>query len=115
MANDLSHINKQIQKYTADIDFARRQAVNQRMMADQKGREGSPDGGTYYEHEANRFEQQAEEMENEIDHLETEKERIERHIAELEAQRAHVDREHTDRLAQLDHEITQLRGSSFML
>ena len=112
---DLSHINRQIQKNTADIEYARRQAQNQRMTADQKSRDGDHNGAMYYEQEANRFDREAGELEDANDQLQTAKERTERRIAELEAQRTHINADHTDRLAQIDHELTQLRGTGMML
>ena len=112
---DLSHINKQIQKDTADIDFARRQADNQRMMADQRRHEGNDPGAVYYEQEAERFDQQATDMENEMQDLAAEKERVEKRIAELEGQREDAVRNHTDQLSRIDNELAQLRGSSLML
>lgn len=112
---DLSHINRQIQKNIADIDYARRQVVNQRIEADQKNRDGDHSGGAYHEHEATRFEHQAAELEDVNDQLLTAKERIEQRIAELEGQRAHVDSGHASRLTQIDHELSQLRGTGMML
>ena len=115
MPNDLSHIIKQIQKDTIDIDAARRQAQNQRLMANQRVQEGNPDGAPYYNQEAERLEQHAIELETEIDQLTAQKEQVETQITALEAQRAAVAKEHTDRIAQIDKELAQLRGSSMML
>lgn len=115
MPNDLSHIIKQIQKDTIDIDAARRQAQNQRLMANQRVQEGNPDGAPYYNQEAGRLEQHAIELETEIDQLTAQKEQVETQITALEAQRATVAKEHTDRIAQIDKELAQLRGSSMML
>lgn len=114
MQQDLSHISKQIQKNTAEIDEARRQATNQRLMADQKSRDSGSDA-SYYEQQALRYDQKANDLENEIEQLTTERERLEQRISELEAQREQVSREHTDRLSQIDNELTQLRGSGMML
>lgn len=112
---DLSHINKQIQKNTADITAARRQAQNLRMTADQHNREGDHPAATYYEQQADHFEHEAEQLEDTNDQLQTAKERAEKRIAELEAQRAHVDPQHTSRLNEIDRELSQLRGSGMML
>lgn len=115
MQNDLSHITKQIQKNTASITEARRQAEKQRLLADQMIKEGNDGRISYYEQEATRFDQQAIDLEAEIDQLQTIKARVEKQIADLEAQRATISAEHTDRLAQIDHDIIQLRGSGMML
>ena len=112
---DLHHIDKQIQQDTADIDYARRQADNQRMMADQKYKENDPSGARYYEQEADRFENKADELQNQIDQLQTTKQRINVRIGELEAQRSQISRDHTARLAEIDHELSQLRGSGMMI
>lgn len=115
MANDLSHVTKQIQKDTADIDFARRQAENHRMMADQKREEGNDSAADYYEQESLRFDKQASDMEAEIEQLTTEQTRLETRIAELEGQRQEAVRNHTEKLNKIDSELANLRGSSFML
>lgn len=112
---DLSHINKQLQGHKVDIEYARRQVNNQRMMADQMHRDGDLSRANYYEQEADRFERQATELEDEMDELQTAKERTEKRIAELVDQRGRVNAEHTDRLSQIDRELTQLRGSGMML
>lgn len=112
---DLSHINRQIQKNTADISYARRQVANQRIEADQKNRDGDRSAAMYHEQEATRFEHQAVALEDANEQLLTAKERIEQRIAELVSQRAHVNSDHTSRLAQIDHELAQLRGSGMML
>jgi len=111
---DLSHISKQIQKNTAAIDEARRQAVTQRLMADQKSRDGGSDA-SYYEQQALHYDQKANDLENEIEQLNTERERVEQRISDLQSQRDQVARDHTDRLSQIDNELNQLRGSAFML
>ena len=112
---DLSHIDKQIQKNTVDIEAARHQAENHRMMADQKREEGSDGSAQYYEEEALRFEAQATELEGQIEQLTAEKTRVETRINELEGQRQDAVRNHTEKLSQIDHELANLRGSSFML
>ncbi len=112
---DLSHISKQIQADQAKIDDARRQAVNQRMMADQRTQEGNPNDPAYYEREALRYDQKADELENEIEQLTTERERTEQRIAELEAQKAQISQEHDARIAQIDQELNDLRGSALLL
>lgn len=112
---DLSHISKQIHSDQARIDEARRQADNRRMMADQKRQEGSANSPDYYEQEALRFDQQANELEDEIEQLTTEKERAEQRIADLEAQKAQISQEHNTRIAQIDKELNDLRGSSLLL
>jgi response regulator RpfG family c-di-GMP phosphodiesterase len=112
---DLSHIDRQIHQDTADVDFARRQANNQRMTADQKYRDGDTNGAMYYEKEADRFERKADELEAQIDQLQTNKKRLEQRVQELLEQRSHVDREHAERIAQIDRELAQARGNGMML
>ena len=115
MANngDLSHITRQIQKDTIDAQEARREADNYRLNADQKREDG---GSTaYYENEADRLEQRATEVEEEKEQLQAEKERVEKRIGELEEQRRQAVSEHDSRLNQIDTELANLRGSSFML
>ena len=112
---DLSHINRQIQKNTADIVAARRQAQNQRAVADQHNREGDHSAAAYYEKEATRFDHEADQLENANDQLQAAQQRTEQRIADLERQRAQVSPDHASRLAQLDKELAQLRGSGMML
>lgn len=112
---DVSHIDKQIQKDRVNIDAARAQAENERRIADQRRGEGNDTGATYYEQEADRFEQQAADLEQEVEQLEVQKERVQKRITELEDLRASIDKEHSSRLAQIDQELNDLRGSSFML
>lgn len=112
---DLSHVNKQIQRDTADAEFARQKAKEQRDNADQKYRENNPDGARYHEQEADRFDRKGDELENEIDQLQSVKKRLELRLAELEDERARTDRTHADRLAQINKEIAEVRGSGMML
>lgn len=115
MQNDLSHINKQIQQNQVKADDARRNAEAQRLIADQHrqgGESGAPD---YYEQQARDLETHADELIAQNEQLQAERERVEARIAELEQQREAASREHTDRLNQIDQELTQLRGSGFML
>lgn len=107
---DLSHINKQIQKNSVEIEAKRQQAQNYRMMSNQ-----TPDNSDYYEKEADNLEDQAMELENELDQLQLEKERKESQLARLEEQKASVGQEHADRLARIEQEIIALRGSDMML
>ncbi|MGV9001450.1 MAG: hypothetical protein ACOH18_00630 [Candidatus Saccharimonadaceae bacterium] len=113
--SDLSHVGKLIEKYTVDARFDREQAVIQRARADQKRRDGDSGTAEYFEQEANRFERQADEYENWVDQLQNRKKQLEQRLKELENQRAHVDSTHTDRIKQLDNEISQVRGSGMML
>jgi hypothetical protein len=85
------------------------------MTADQKNRDGDASGAQYYEQEATRAEQIADELEAQIDLLQTNKVRLETRVQELLDQRAQVDRDHTDRLAQIDKELSQARGNGMML
>lgn len=115
MQNDLAHITKQIQANTVNIEEARRQAQNQRMLANQhRGEEGvnAPD---YYEQQAQQLEAKADGLQDQIEQLNIEKEHIEQRIHELEQQREQVNQEYDDRLTQIDKELTQLRGSGYML
>lgn len=114
MQHDLSHINKQIQKNTLDIEEARRQGTNQRRMADQKSRDGASDA-SYYEQEAIREDHKANQLQEEIEQLTTERDRIHHRISELETQREQLVREHESRLSHIDTELKQLQGSGFML
>lgn len=111
---DLSHINKQIQKNVDDIEAKRRQADNYRMVSDQKHGTGSADGD-YYEKEADNLEEQADELETENEQLQVEKERREKRIAILEEQKASIGQESAERLRRIDQEIATLRGSELML
>ncbi|MGH7218153.1 MAG: hypothetical protein ACREGE_01760 [Candidatus Microsaccharimonas sp.] len=110
--SDLSHITKQIQKNMAEIKASRNQAQRQWNIANQKS--GSDNAG-YYEKEATRSELRADELESEIDQLETAKARIEQRITELEAQRSKISSAHQEHIADIDRQITQLRGSVTML
>lgn len=114
MQFDVSHVQKQIQQNEAAIIEARHQADKQRMMADQRAIEGNPNDPAYYEREADRHEQQAAGLEVENQQLLVEKERLEKRIAELESQRETISNDHADRLNEIDRQLTELRGSSFM-
>lgn len=107
---DLSHINKQIQKHSVEIEAKRRQAQNYRMTSNRQ-----PDNSDYYEKEADNLEDQAAALENELDQLQLEKERKEGQIARLEERKASINQENTERLAQIEKEIVTLRGSNMML
>lgn len=112
---DLSHVNKQIQKDTADAQYARQKAQEHRDRANQMHGDNDTNGAQYHEQEASRFDHKGDELENEVDQLNSIKRNLEARLAELQSERARVDRTHTDRIAQIDDEIMKVRGSDMML
>jgi TolA-binding protein len=113
--SDLSHISKQIQKETAEIQSLRKQAEHQRVLTNRSLQGTATGSPQYFEKEALRLDKKAHDLENQMDQLESAKAQIEKRIAELEAQRAQIDSEHQKHLADIDAQITQLRGSAAML
>jgi hypothetical protein len=114
-SSDLSHISRSIQQNTADAEKARQQAASQRIIADQKYQDDDSDGAAYYEKEALRFEQQADELESKNEQLQADQQRLEARLNELQAQREQLERDYADRLNHLENEIVQVRGSGLML
>jgi len=112
---DISHINRQIQKNNTDIDAARLQATNQRTMASQMSQEGNTGRAEYYQNEAQRFEQQAADLEKANQQLQDNKQQSEQKITELEKNRATLNDEFTAKLNEIDKELARIRGSGMML
>jgi len=112
---DLSHIDKQIQDNQANAAEARKQANNQRVVADQKRRAGDVTNAGYYEQEAVRFDQKALAFENENNDLQASRQSTQAHITELEAERNQINTDNAARLTAIDQELTRLRGTSGML
>ena len=113
--SDLSHINKQIQRNNDNINEARHQAQNQRLMADQMREQENTNREAYYRQEVQRFENQARELEDTNEQLQNKKKETEQRISDLEDQRAQLEADYTSKLSQLDHELVQLRGSGMLL
>lgn len=115
MQPDLNHIQRQIQSHQVNIDEARRQANVQRQLSDQKRNDGDDNGASYYDLEAERFEQKANDLQDELDQLKADEERTQKRIDDLEGQKAQLTNEHTDRIKQITDELNRLRGSSLTL
>ena len=108
--NDLSHVIKLIEKYTADAKSARQQAAAQRLRA----QHGDP-GTAYLYQEAARDDHHADELENHIDQLRSAEKNFRQRLAELDNQLANTDPTHTDRINQIKNERVEVLGSGMML
>lgn len=107
---DLSTVNRQLQAHQANIAEAQKQSMIERQKADQRRADGDQTTADYLEREAERFDQQAGELQAEITQLTIDKERLEKRISDLEQARAQLSGGDATQIATIDSQLATLRG-----
>lgn len=114
MADDIRHINKQIQKDQVNAEEARRRAQNERIRAQQLSSADADGRSAFHDAAAIKLEQDADELEDEALKLQQERERLEQQVADLEQERSRLIQEHDQKIGQINKDIARLRGENLM-
>jgi len=115
MPQDLTHIQRQIQKNKLDAADFRKQAQAERVRAQQKRDQGEDTGAIYHDQSAEQLEDKSEQLEREAEELTSEKSNQEARLSMLQKQRDDLENKHNSDLKALDREIEQVRGSQLSL
>ena len=115
MAEDLTHIQRHIDKNRIDAEAERRQAQNYRIRAESERNAGMESRYNDYTIQAERHDQKAEDLEKEASELESEKSRQESEVADLKRQLDDLKNDFNSRSKALEQEIKSKGGTSFSL
>jgi hypothetical protein len=115
MPDDLSHIDRQIQKNEIDAAEHRKRADVAQATAASKQGQGTGTEGTYFEQEAYRERQKADALDADTERMKAAKADAETKLASLKQQRESEVRDHEAKIAALDREIKQVAGTSLSL
>jgi siderophore synthetase component len=115
MAEDLTHIQRHIDKLKIDAETDRRQAQNYRIRAESERNAGREAHYNDYTIQAERNDQSAEDKEKEASELESQKASQEAEVADLKRQLDDLKNDFNSRSKALEQEIKSKGGTSFSL
>lgn len=110
--DDLHHLNKQMTKAQVDADKARSRANLERQRAYQYQQAGNDGQFLFHMGAAEKFEQNALELEQQKVDAENRSQSVQAEIADLEARRDMLDSEHERQKSELTKEIDRRKGTS---